>query len=197
VIDRSRRLLLAVTAGTAASILSIVLVLWIAGALASDGPQTDGSFRLEEPGVFDQPSDEVNPDSTGQRLPSVALLDVDGGEVRIDGYRDGPMVVNVWYSTCPPCARELADFAAVHDEIGDEVRFVGVDPRDTVDAMVRFADERGVDYELLRDQRFAWVGELGVLAYPTTLFVDADGTIVRQTGVLDADQLRAHVAELF
>ena len=34
------------------------------------------------------------------------------------------MVVNVWYSTCPPCARELADFAAVHAEIGDEVRFV-------------------------------------------------------------------------
>ena len=38
------------------------------------------------------------------------------------------MVVNLWYSTCPPCARELADFAAVEAEVGDDVRFVGVNP---------------------------------------------------------------------
>ena len=55
------------------------------------------------------------------------------------------MVVNLWYSTCPPCARELADFAAVDAEVGDDVRFVGVNPYDTAPTMTRFAADRGVD----------------------------------------------------
>ena len=54
------------------------------------------------------------------------------------------MVVNLWYSTCPPCARELADFAAVDAEVGDDVRFVGVNPYDTATTMTRFAADRGV-----------------------------------------------------
>ena len=41
------------------------------------------------------------------------------------------MVVNLWQSTCPPCARELPAFAAVDDEYGDRVRFVGIDDLDS------------------------------------------------------------------
>ena len=48
--------------------------------------------------------------------------------------------------------------------------------------MPRFAAERGVTYELLRDPELALADELGVVAYPVTLFVDADGTILERTG---------------
>ena len=49
------------------------------------------------------------------RLPVVELLGADGSTVELAS--DGrPMVVNLWYSTCPPCARELVDFAAVHEQ---------------------------------------------------------------------------------
>ena len=34
------------------------------------------------------------------------------------------------------------------------------------------------------------------VAFPVTLFVTSDGTIIEQTGVLDADQLRDRVDEL-
>ena len=63
------------------------------------------------------------------------------------------MVVNLWYSNCPPCARELTYFAAVEADVGDDIRFVGVNPLDDVDEMRRFAAERGVDYELLMRSR--------------------------------------------
>ena len=105
------------------------------------------------------------------------------------------MVVNLWYSTCPPCARELADFADVHDEVGDTVRFVGVNPYDTAATMTRFAADRDVTYELLRDPGFTLADELGVVAYPVTVFVDGDGTIVERTGPIDDDELRARIAE--
>ena len=107
-----------------------------------------------------------------------------------------PMVVNLWYSTCPPCARELADFAVVHAELGEQVRFVGVNPVDSPAVMTRFAGERGVDYELLRDPAGAFGEQLGVAAYPATIFVARDGTVVGSTGVIDDDGLRERIGEL-
>ena len=68
---------------------------------------------------------------------------------------------------------------------------------DTVDAMKRFADDRGVRYELLRDDGFAFTDGLGIVAFPATLFVDADGRIVDQIGAIDDDELRDKLAELW
>ena len=62
--------------------------------------------------------------------------------------------------------------------------------------MVRYAADRGADYELLMDPNNAVADELGILQFPVTLFVSADDEIVAQTGVLSEDELRAHVAEL-
>ncbi|NNE11470.1 MAG: redoxin domain-containing protein, partial [Ilumatobacter sp.] len=77
------------------------------------------------------------------------------------------------------------------------VRFVGVDPFDSVEVMERFAAERGVEYELLRDPERSFTNELEVVAFPVTLFVSPEGEIVRQTGVIDADELRAAIDEMF
>ncbi len=62
------------------------------------------------------------------------------------------MVVNLWFANCPPCRRELADFATVDAEVGDRIRFVGVDPFDTVESMQRFASERGVDVDVVYEE---------------------------------------------
>ena len=71
-----------------------------------------------------------------------------------------------------------------------------------VDAMESFASERGVTYDLLRDtgeysDDVLLSDELGIVGYPVTLFVDADGRILRQTGEIDADELRSAIEELF
>lgn len=192
---RTRRLAPAIGLGAVGAIAAIVAVLWVGGAFDST-PETDGSFELVEPGVFAEPTTAPLADVTGDRLPSIELVAVDDTAVDLTAHRGQPMVINLWYSTCPPCARELADFAAVHDEVGDRVRFVGVDPRDTLDDMVAFAAARGVSYELLLDDG-GWVNELGIVAYPTTLFVSAGGEILGQAGVLDDDELRDRIAELF
>lgn len=180
--------------------LAAVLVTLL--VLGDDGPSVDGEFVLEEPGIFQEPLDEVNADTAGEQLPDVELSDVAGGAVSLDDYRGAPLVVNFWFSRCAPCRRELRDFAAVHAEVGDRVQFVGVDPFDTIEAMVAFAEERGVTYDLLRDtgehsDDRLLTDELGIVAYPVTLFVDADGRILRQTGEIDADELRTAIEELF
>jgi len=181
-------------AGLTAAVVTLIVL--------DDTPAVDGEFVLEEPGIFQEPLEEVNGDTVGERLPDVVLSDVDGGPVSLDRYRGAPTIVNFWFSRCAPCRRELRDFAEVHAEVGDRIQFVGVDPFDTVEAMVAFADERGVTYDLLRDtgehsDDRLLTDELGLVAYPVTLFVDADGRILRQTGEIDADELRAAIEELY
>ena len=174
-------------AGTAAVVTTMAV-------LDRDSSAVDGEFVLDEPGIFQQPLDDVNTDTSGERLPDVVLSDASGNPVSLDAYRGAPLVVNFWFSRCAPCRRELRDFAAVHAEVGDSVQFVGVDPFDTVDAMISFAEERGVRYDLLRD-----TGELSGdrLLTDELGFVDAEGRILRQSGELDADELRAAIEELF
>jgi peroxiredoxin len=192
---RTRLVVATVAAGLVVGVGSVAGGVWLADAW-TDEPEYDGSFVLDTPGVFQEPIGDVNDDATGATLPDTGLTDAEGRAVSLAEYRGAPLVVNFWFSRCAPCRRELRDFAEVHAELGDRVQFVGVNPFDTPSAMARFAAERGVEYELLRDDG-ALSDAIGIVAYPVTLFVDADGDVVRQTGEIDADGLRSAIGELF
>jgi peroxiredoxin len=166
-------------------------------AVIDDGESDIDSVVLAEPGEYQEPVDGENRAVDGDALPDVALADSDGFEIRTSSLVGQPLVINLWYSTCVPCKRELGEFADVHRELGDEVRFVGINPFDSVDVMERFAGDRGVGYELLRDGTGEFVDAVGVVNFPVTLFVDADGVIIAQTGVIDRDELRARIEEYF
>jgi thiol-disulfide isomerase/thioredoxin len=163
-----------------------------------DGGDVPDDIVLDVPGEYQQPLDAAAGPLDGQPLPAAAhLVDATGAHVDLADLVGRPLVINVWYSTCPPCERELADFAAVHRELGDRVRFVGINPIDDPDVMASFAAERGVGYELLRDPDATFVDGVGLVSYPTTLFVDERGVIVSTAGVVDADELRARIEAVF
>ena len=195
VVLQTRDIVLAAIAGLVVAAVSLFAGVWLAGALNADSA-IDGEFVLEQPGIFEQPLDDVNADLAGTQLPAVDLLDPNGNTVQLADYSGRPLVVNFWFSRCVPCRRELRDFAAVHAEVGDRVQFVGVDPFDTVEVMQRFAQERGVTYDLLRDDG-TLSNELGIVGYPVTLFVSAEGRVLRQVGEIDAETLRSLIEASF
>jgi peroxiredoxin len=186
-----RRRLVAAAVGVVLGLCAVGAVL----ALTGEDDGVDGEFVLDQPGVFSQPGTTV--DQSGKPLPDIELVDVDGQPVALQSFTGKPLVVNIWYVNCPPCARELRDSADVSRELGDAVQFVGVDPVDDADEMVAFASERGVEYPLLRDTDGTLITGAQVAIFPTTLFVSPDGRIVHQTGAIEADDLRQTIAELF
>ena len=187
---------IAIVVAVVAALLSVIGGL-ILNRVLDGTPAPDGEFVLDEPGIFQEPVDGQNADLAGRVLPRFELLDIDDQVVTLADFNTGPLVVNLWYSTCPPCARELADFASVERDVRDRIQFVGVNPRDSVPVMTRFAGDRGVEYPLLRDADQLLGTGLEIVAYPVTLFIDADGVIVRQTGALDESELRAIIEEVF
>jgi peroxiredoxin len=163
---------------------------------ASASSSDDDIAVLETPGTAQIPSIETNPKVSGDSLPIVDLITNDGAVVSTADLIGQPLVINFWYSTCAPCKKELPAFADLQREFGDRVRFVGVNPVDTPEVNESFARDRGVQYELLRDPDGEYQSEMKIATAPFTLFVDAEGIIVRQAGVLDEDGLREHLEEL-
>jgi len=182
-----------------AVVVSVVGALIWAQAMGNDESADEPDAVLSDPtgGVVTYPNDGLlNDQVSGDRLPAAVLTDRDGNEVPTAELIGSPLVMNFWFTTCPPCAKELPDFAEVHAEVGDEVRFIGVNMVDPVPTMERFAAERGVEYELFRDELAELTDAIGAVSFPVTIFVGSDGTIVEQTGVLDATQLRDEVDAL-
>jgi peroxiredoxin len=187
----TRRRVIAAAIGAAVGLLCVGAVI----AMTRDDSDVDGTFVLDKPGVYSEPVATTN--IAGKALPDVELTDPEGRPVAMQSFAGEPLVVNVWYSTCAPCARELRDFADVSADLGDRVQFVGIDPVDDVDKMLAFADARGVQYPLLRDTEGRFVSDVAVTAYPTTLFISPDGRIVHQTNAISADDLRSEIADVF
>jgi cytochrome c biogenesis protein CcmG/thiol:disulfide interchange protein DsbE len=110
-------------------------------------------------------------------LPGGEFARFDGGEVSFEDYTGTPLVVNFWASWCPACVNELPEFQAVHEQVGDEVTFVGFANADRRADAVALADEVGLTYTLADDPEGSLFRSLELIAMPTTLFISADGEI--------------------
>jgi thiol-disulfide isomerase/thioredoxin len=132
----------------------------------------------------------------GKKLPAVRLTDASAASISTADLLGHPLVINVWSTTCEPCKRELPAFAKIHQELGDTVRFVGINEGDSVATARDFAKKYGVNYEALSDPDGEFLVSLGISGLPYTLFVAADGTIVAQKGVeLTADVIRSTITD--
>ena len=171
-----------------------VVIAGLAGwAISRSNHENRDTAHLDTRVTFEQPSIETNAAVEGDPLPDATVQNLAGDDITIASLVGRPMVINIWGSTCVPCKKELPAFAAAHLQYGDRVRFVGVDYLPASDREEAFARDRGVQYELLYDGDGEFVNNVGVAAFPVTLFVDASGRIVRQTGQLDEAKLIAFI----
>lgn len=145
----------------AASVLSLVLV---SSTACSSG--TASSAGATAPTTV-----------AGRRLPDVLLSDLDGRVVPMRSLVGSPLVLNYWYSTCPPCDRELPALSAAAASYANRVVFIGIDPRDDAETARSYAASRGVTYRQLLDRTNASVDALSLTGFPTTILVGADGVV--------------------
>lgn len=92
-------------------------------------------------------------------------------------------VVNVWWSGCGPCIKEMPMLTELYDAYDGEVDFLGINIRDTSAANARsFERDRGVDYPSIYapdgDALLAFTGRTSPRSTPTTLVLDEDGVVV-------------------
>ena len=180
-----------------ATLLSVVIAALVAGLAFGVGESDDGGDSLTlDPDAVTTPSLGEGPDTVGRAAPTTAYTDFDDREGSVADYAGTPLVVNFFASWCVPCVREMPDFEQVHQDLGDQVAFLGLNMQDSITRGEELIDETGVTYDIGRDPDGSLLAQFGGVAMPTTVLVDADGTIVRVlSGGTTASELRAAIDE--
>lgn len=134
-------------------------------------------------------------DEAGDPVPDQQISTFDDEPVTLGDYEGEPVVVNFFASWCPPCIAEMRDvFEPLHQELADEVTFLGVATQDERAAALQVVEITEVTYDLAEDPDGALFRALGATGMPATFYVDADGQVVgAHMGALTADQLRSQV----
>jgi thiol-disulfide isomerase/thioredoxin len=105
--------------------------------------------------------------------------------------------VNFFASTCTPCITEMPALEEVYQDVGgDQVAFLGLAVTDRPEDAQALVAQTGVTYPTAQDPNADVITALGGTVLPTTVLLDADGTIVAtHNGALDADELRGLLAD--
>ena len=199
-LDLSRRHPLVV--GTVAAVLALAAAVGAAAAWAvvvddepaRPEPEAELRFTPEDDESGDNPL--VGDDVTGEAAPAERWSTFEGEQASLADYAGTPVVMNFFGSWCPPCVEEMPAFEDVHQELGDEVAFVGLAVNDSVDDARDIVERTGVTYDVGRDAAGRLFTAFGVVNMPSTYLISADGEIVAShPGELSADELRELVEQ--
>ncbi|MBM0124367.1 TlpA disulfide reductase family protein [Pimelobacter simplex] len=110
---------------------------------------------------------------------------VQGEPLDVTDLRGRVVVLNVWWSGCGPCIKEMPMLVEAEDELArdrpDQVAFVGINIRDLApENAAAFERARGVDYPSLYDPGSETLLEMGAYAPyapPATLVLDREGRV--------------------
>lgn len=117
-------------------------------------------------------------------LPARTLPCLGGGRKVDLSTLKGPLVLNFFYGTCPPCRKEMPALEKFHEKYGDRVPIYGIDSLDSVPGVaIKLAKRSGVTYPLMADLGGDLQGTaLSVRGMPTFAFLHKDGTITKASG---------------
>lgn len=111
-----------------------------------------------------------------------------------------PAVVNVWASWCGPCRSEAPLLAAAAREYEGDIRFIGLNVRDSQSGAKGFIAEflPSAPIEHVFDRDGSTVADLGgTSGVPLTFFMTANGDVAQiHFGIIDERTLATQVDEL-
>jgi peroxiredoxin len=115
---------------------------------------------------------------TGQPAPDFALKSAEGNNLRLSEYRGEVVLINFWATWCGPCRQEmplLDDLYKRYERVG--FRLLGVNIDEDSGRAMQMADELGVSFPVLFDEKKEVSRLYQVEAMPVTLLVDREGTV--------------------
>lgn len=109
------------------------------------------------------------------------VYDRTGNPVKLSDFFGKPTVVNFWASWCGPCKSEMPTFERAYQAYGNEVSFLMVDmidgARETQADAEKFLSGQNYTFPVYFDNNKYAAMAYGIYSIPSTLFINADGTI--------------------
>ncbi len=115
----------------------------------------------------------------GMQAPDFTLQTLTGESFNLYEQRGKPVFLNFWGTWCGPCVAEMPDIQKLQNTMGDSIQIVGIGVRDTRIQELRFIRRYGYTWTFVLDSTGEARNAYEVSSYPTSLFLDAKGVIVR------------------
>jgi len=129
------------------------------------------------------------------------LNDIDGIPLNFADLRGKGVMLNVWATWCGPCADEIPVFIDMYEKYKDrgfEIWGVSTDVQGK-SIVEPFVKEKGMNYPVLLSSQSDLAKIFGYIrGYPTTIFFDKEGRIVRRIdGEPFIDKVKGETLESF
>ena len=156
-------------------VLLVICWLLLTGCSSLQGTGTKGYISGDGTIVTYDPADRGEPvELTGTSL--------DGRPLDVADSRGRVLVVNVWWSGCAPCRREMPMLVEAAGRLRSEADFLGINIRDSSAQQGRaFAESFAVPYPSIYDPTgralLAFSGSIAPRTIPTTVVLDPQGRV--------------------
>lgn len=113
----------------------------------------------------------------GHKAPNFTLTTADSRPHTLNNDMGQPVVLNFWATWCAPCRLEMPYLQEASEAYKGRIIFLGVNDGEDPSLVIDFADELSLTYPLLLDDSRSVSLLYDVHSLPTTLFINADGTV--------------------
>ena len=118
------------------------------------------------------------PTQVGKKAPDFTVSD-DTNTVQLSSYRGKTVLLNFWWSQCPPCIEETPALEQLHHDRPD-IAIVGVSIDTDPDSYRRFLKRYQVDITTVRDPDQKAAKLYHTEGWPETYIIDRNGIIRRK-----------------
>ncbi|WP_028610491.1 thiol-disulfide oxidoreductase ResA [Paenibacillus harenae] len=133
---------------------------------------------------------DEGPLKAGSEPPQFELADLDGHVHRLSDYKGKAVVVNFWGTFCPPCVKEMPEFERQYEKWKDQgLVILAINLSEDTLTVNNFVRRFDLHYPILRDVNRKTERSYGLKSYPTTFFINRDGSIleIKVGGMTEAD----------
>jgi thiol-disulfide isomerase/thioredoxin len=113
----------------------------------------------------------------GKQAPDFELATLDGTNSRLFDMMGHPILINYWATWCPPCREELPLIQKRLDKYGPDLVVLAVNAGEDSETVKNYINENGFTFPVLLDPEWKVEALFGVMAYPTSVFIDREGII--------------------
>lgn len=194
-------------------IFAVTLLLVLIGIVVANVIQDRLEDTAEEPGdpvlmddgTSDQgaaiaPAESVGIEQ-GEPAPDFQLKTLDGESFQLSELQGKKVILNFWYSWCPPCIEEMPELHEFYQDYQDEVEVVTVNltsMENSLSDVEDFMNEHDYTFTVPLDEDDTISKLYVVYAAPTTYFIGTDGVIQqpRKMGPMDYAFMEQMVDEM-
>jgi len=131
----------------------------------------------------------------GKKAPEFKLQDLEGNTVSLSDFNGSPILINFWYTGCPPCRDEMPYLQELYSEMQDDgLIILAINGGESAGTVTQYLSDNKLNSlfdTVLLDQNFSTFEKYQIQFYPTSFFVDRDGII--QEKVIGAFQSKAAI----